>query len=127
MRLQRHLSSIQPAFSRALSMLLLAFILFGTTVEAAHTHGSLLPANRLDSAAKFLDPANDSTVNTGSPGCGDCLICQLQQHFQATVISAPSALAPLAEATRFIQSHRTIANSRIVVTRIGRAPPQISC
>ena len=49
------------AFTRVLSLLQLGFIVFGTTVEAVHTHGSLTAA-QLSSAhtAKSIFPAENT-------------------------------------------------------------------
>ncbi|HKN82695.1 MAG TPA: hypothetical protein VJW17_04635, partial [Pyrinomonadaceae bacterium] len=70
---------------RGLALLLLAFIFYGTTVEAAHRHGRVLPSPA--SAATFVGPnSSNGRLNT-TPGCNDCLICQLHQNFSATLIS----------------------------------------
>jgi hypothetical protein len=118
---------MRAAFPRALSILLLAFIICGTTVEAAHNHGNRLESNKLSSAAHFSDPATESTLDTSSLNCGDCLICQLHQNFSATVISVSPSLAPLIVTASFIQSHSLLASSQKSVTRTGRAPPKTSC
>jgi hypothetical protein len=114
-------------FPRALSILLLAFIICGTTVEAAHNHGNLGGSNRLSSAGHLSDPATEGTVDTGSLNCNDCLICQLHQNFSATVLSMTPSLAPLIVTAQFIQSHSILASSQTSVTRTGRAPPKTSC
>lgn len=118
---------MRAAFPRALSIVLLAFIVCGTTVEAAHNHGNLVASNAVASAAHFSDPATESKLGTSSPGCSDCLICQLHQHFSATVISVPPSVAPLTLAATFVHSHAITTRSQSIVTRTGRAPPQISC
>jgi len=63
---------------------------------------------------------------TSTNGAG-CLICQLHQHFSATVISVPPSVAPLALTATFVRSHAITTRSQTIVTRTGRAPPQISC
>jgi hypothetical protein len=126
-KLQDKMNSMRSAFPRALSTVLLAFMVCGTTVEAAHNHGNLIELNSVTNAAHFSDPATESKLGTSSPGCSDCLICQLHQHFSATVISVPLSIAPLTVTANFIQAHSLLARSQTRVTRTGRAPPQISC
>jgi len=118
---------LRAAFPRALSVLLLAFIVCGTTVEAAHNHSNLVESVSLSSAAHFSDPATESKLDNSSLNCSDCLICQLHQHFSATVISVPPSIAPLTLTASFTQSSVIGARSQTIVTRTGRAPPQISC
>jgi hypothetical protein len=118
---------MRAAFPRALSILLLAFIICGTTVEAAHNHGNLAGSNKVTSAAHFSDPATESKLDTGSLNCGDCLICQLHQNFSSTVLSVTPSLSPLIITASFIQSHSVLASSQTSVTRTGRAPPKTSC
>jgi hypothetical protein len=118
---------MRAAFPRALSILLLAFIICGTTVEAAHNHGNLAGSNKVTGAAHFSDPATDGKLGTSSPGCSDCLICQLHQNFSAAILSVTPSSAPLLISASFIQSHSLLASSQISVTRTGRAPPKISC
>jgi len=108
---------------RGLGLLLVVFILYGTTVEAAHRHG--LVVTQSNSATSLTNPnAGGSGTFTAKPGCHDCLICQLHQNFSATVISVKLNTAPLARVTharRFDPvSTRSIANS----PQTGRAPPQ---
>lgn len=114
----------RAGFSRWLGLLLIAFILYGTTVEAAHRHGRVLTENG-DLTA--LTHSQESGNLTGAQtGCGDCLICQLHQNFSSTLI-----------AFRFIDPpvripHRTTAVvapdllSQITSPLSGRAPPVIS-
>ena len=112
------------AFSRGLGLLLIALILYGTTVDAAHRHGRLLPASS-DSASITR---SDQTANTSgkSGGCSDCLICQLQQNLNTTLIFYRLVTPPQrlqirvpAPVSRDIFSHAGNATA-------GRAPPFIS-
>ena len=108
---------------RGLGLLLVVFILYGTTVEAAHRHGLATP--QLNSAASLTNPnAGGSGTFSTKPGCHDCLICQLHQNFSATVISVKLNTAPLARVTHAQSfapvSIRSIASS----PQSGRAPPQ---
>src|SRR5215218_5867486 len=108
---------------RALGLLLVVFIFYGTTVEAAHRHGVASPESH--SAASVTNPNSDaSSTFSARPGCSDCLICQLHQNFSATLISVKLNTQPLARVTharRFDSlSIRSIASS----SQSGRAPPQ---
>ena len=108
---------------RGLGLLLVVFILYGTTVEAAHRHGRVLPQS--NSATSLTNPnAGSSGTFKAKPGCNDCLICQLHQNFSATLITFKLNTAPIARVThaqRFDPvSSRSIANS----SQTGRAPPQ---
>src|ERR1044072_8215617 len=70
---------------RGIGLLLLIFIVYGTTVEAAHRHGGVVPAAHNHVA--FEQTGSTSTTSNSQPGCSDCLICQLHQNFSATLIS----------------------------------------
>ena len=112
-------------FSRALSLLLLGFIVYGTTVEAAHTHGSLAAANNAIVNSSFSDPATGTKANSNLLGCGDCLICQLHQHFSATLISVPPSVVPSLR-SGFLNLTAVSVHSQTSTPRTGRAPPQAS-
>jgi len=108
---------------RWLGLLLVVFIFYGTTVEAAHRHGPV--ARESNSAAALTDPGSGSSGTfNAKPGCSDCLICQLHQNFSATLISVKLTTEPLARLTHARRSDpvsiRSIANS----PQSGRAPPQ---
>jgi len=111
------------AFTRLLSLLLLGFIVYGTTVEAAHTHGSRAATGTVVGASNFSDPATDTRTTTKQPGCGDCLICQLHQNFSATLISVPPSLVPLAVGSHFFNLAAVSVVSQTNAPRRGRAPP----
>jgi hypothetical protein len=108
---------------RGIGLLLVLFILYGTTVEAAHRHG--LAATQSNSATSVTNPNSDaSNTSSAKPGCSDCLLCQLHQNLSATLISVKLNAAPL---TRVKHAHsfnpvstRSIASS----PHSGRAPPQ---
>jgi hypothetical protein len=125
---ERHSKLAKPlgASSRVLSWLLLGFIVFGTTVEAAHTHGSLAAATRFIAASNFSDPATETKVKTTLLSCGDCLICQLHQNFSTALITFRLLAPPPPE--RAIVQRLTPQDFRSQVnTPIkGRAPPFIS-
>lgn len=111
-------------FTRWLGLLLIAFIFYGTTVEAAHRHGRVLPENgnvaSLTHSDQEANPANATT------GCGDCLICQLHQNFSTTLIALRQNDPP-------VQLQHIITTvvapdllSQMISPLAGRAPPSIS-
>ena len=109
------------AFARGLSFLLLGFIVYGTTVEAAHRHGTFVDAG--NGAASFSDPGTETKLNSNLSGCSDCLICQLHQHFSATLVSLPPSVAPLGITSRFFNLTAVSVCSGTNTPRRGRAPP----
>jgi hypothetical protein len=118
--------SVRPhsAFTRVLSLLLLTFVVYGTTVEAAHTHSSLADTSTVAGVSSFSDPATESMINTTLAGCGDCLICQLHQHFSATLISVPLNQSQSSHKSGFFELSAVSINSQTTATQTGRAPPQ---
>ena len=118
--------SVRPhsAFTRVLSLLLLTFVVYGTTVEAAHTHSTLAATTTVAGASSFSDSATETTVNTTLVGCGDCLICQLHQHFSATLISVPLIQSQSSLKCRSFDLTTVSINSQTTAPRTGRAPPQ---
>jgi len=120
---QLSLRKSHSRFSRVLSFLLLGFIVYGTTVEAAHTHGGS-PASRVVSSSSFSDPATDAKGANPLVGCGDCLICQLHQNFSATLISLPPSVGPTSLSSQFVHSATIPLHTQTSAPRSGRAPPQ---
>jgi hypothetical protein len=120
----RPLQFRNPNFSRWLGLLLIAFILYGTTVEAAHRHGRVLSDNSdlssVTNSDKSGKPAGAQT------GCGDCLICQLHQNFNTTLLAFRLSDPP----ARVLHTATTIVAPdllfRIISPLAGRAPPSIS-
>jgi hypothetical protein len=107
-----------------LSFVLLGFIVYGTTVEAAHTHGNLAAAaNSAAGAATFSDPATDTKTTKTLLGCGDCLICQLHQGFSATLISVPPSLVSSSLRSRVFNASAVLVHSETTTPQRGRAPP----
>ena len=111
-------------FSRWLGLLLIAFILYETTVEAAHRHGRVLTEK---SDVTSLGHSQESGNLTGAQtGCGDCLICQLHQNFSTTLISFRLTDPPV----RILCETTAVAApdllSQITSPLSGRAPPFIS-
>jgi hypothetical protein len=108
---------------RGLSLLLLVFIFYGTTVEAAHGHGKVAStSNHATSVAAQPDSSGSST--NAKPGCNDCLICQLHQNFSATLITVKLNTQPLTLVTHASSSVPVLISSIAHSPQSGRAPPQ---
>ena len=105
-----------------ISLLLVVFILYGTTVEAAHRHGRILPTTA--SAASHVDNEQTKNLYNSKTGCSDCLICQLHQNFTTTLITLRLTDPPI----QLPQRVETVASqellSEIISPLSGRAPPQ---
>src|SRR5215813_6813008 len=82
---------------RGLGLLLVLFIFYGTTVEAAHCHGLTRPQS--NSATSLTNPDSGASTTRTKPGCNDCLLCQLHQNFSATLISVKLNTTPLVRVT----------------------------
>lgn len=111
-------------FSRWLGVLLVVFILYGTTVEAAHRHGRLLPAQA--GATAQLDNEQSQNLSTTQTGCSDCLICQLHQSFSTTLIALRQDDPPAQQPQRFVSAVPQDLISQITSPIAGRAPPSVS-
>ena len=108
---------------RGVGLLLVVFIFYGTTVEAAHRHG--LAALQSNNAASLTNPNSDaSSTFSAKPGCSDCLICQLHQNFSATLISVKLTAAPVARVTHARRFDPVSIRSTAYSAQSGRAPPQ---
>src|SRR5436189_2358353 len=112
------------SISRTVGLLLTLFILYGTTVEAAHKHGRVfIPSN--GAAAVSGTNTTESTAGTKT-GCNDCLICQLHQNFSASLVSVrPNATASGISLIVLSLDPLSI-QSRINTPQSGRAPPQVN-
>ena len=110
------------ALKRGLALLLLAFIFYGTTVEAAHRHGRALPSSA--SAASVIAPNSGSVNYNTTPGCNDCLICQLHQNFSATLISIKPNVETVTREQYLRRSDPVSIRSTTSRPASGRAPPQ---
>jgi hypothetical protein len=111
-------------FSRWLNVLLVVFILYGTTVEAAHRHNRVLPSPA--GATSQVDNEQTTDLASNKTGCNDCLICQLHQKFATTLIALRLSEAPaqLPHAVGVIIPRDLL--SQVVSPLAGRAPPFIS-
>jgi len=108
---------------RGLGLLLVLFIVYGTTVEAAHRHGVGTPQS--NSTASVTNPNSDASGTFhAKPGCSDCLICQLHQNFSATLISVKLNTTPLVRVTHALEFNPVSIRSITYSPQSGRAPPQ---
>jgi hypothetical protein len=110
--------------SRALTLLLVVFILYGTTVEAAHRHGRVVPSG--SNAAAVVDPGLAKNLASGPIGCSECLICQLHQNFSTTLITFRQIDAPAHLRTQFFDIALAGCHSITNAPRKGRSPPPTS-
>ena len=111
------------ALARWLSLLLVVFILYGTTVEAAHRHGRVLPNHQATSQVESDQPNSPLSSKTG---CSDCLICQLHQHFATTLIAFRLVDDPAQIQIRVTTTVPADVHFRLTAPTAGRAPPSIS-
>jgi hypothetical protein len=110
------------AFARGLGLLLVLFIFYGTTIEAAHGHGRV--PSTASHAGSLVEPDTGSGISTTKPGCSDCLICQLHQNFSATVISVKPIGEQITRITHSRRSEPISIRSLASSPSHGRAPPQ---
>ena len=108
---------------RWLGLLLLVFIFYGTTVEAAHRHGNLPSVSNHATSFDAAPESGSSTINA-KRGCNDCLICQLHQNFSATLISVKLNTQAVARITHACSSVTVLVSSIGRIPQSGRAPPQ---
>ncbi|MEP6912545.1 MAG: hypothetical protein ABI923_07310 [bacterium] len=113
----------QAAFTRVLSFLLLSFIVYGTTVEAAHKHGNLVREKDVGGPASVSNPGSGTARSTNFGGCGDCLICQLHLQFSTTLTSKPPTVVPSSLRSRIFNLTAVSVTSRTDAPGRGRAPP----
>ena len=118
--IQNHAATLR----RGLGLFLVVFILYGTTVEAAHRHGRILPSN---SHATVLNDSDKPATPLGSKvGCSDCLICQLHQSFNTTLIAFRIADPPSRPRIKPATVLPRDVLSQVTGPIAGRAPPSIS-
>ena len=106
---------------RVLSFLLLCLVFYGSTVQAVHKHGTTLPAQA--EAVSVSTPAPEDSSTSGLQSCDDCLICQLQQSFSATLVTYRDLDTPAAQTVGFFEAGTKPASSFVTIRESGRAPP----
>nr|AAP58550.1 hypothetical protein [uncultured Acidobacteriota bacterium] len=126
MNSRRHSKFVRPqrALARLVSLILLSFIVHGTTVEAVHRHGTIRPVSETGQSVRDANSGDDGI--SAPSGCGACLICQLQQNFSTGHTNA-FHVSPQPIATHHsTQVSALDISSSIVAPRSGRAPPVAS-
>lgn len=110
-------------FSRAVSLLLLILVIYGTAVEAAHRHGRILGS--ADPAQVFSVSNTDDSKGLINVlvGCSDCLICQLHQHFATSLVTVRHSSSPPRTDLKILHPTFGTLRSRTNTTQTGRAPP----
>ena len=118
--IQNHAATLK----RGLGLLLVVFIFYGTIIEAAHRHGRVVPSG--STANSLADTQHTSTPAGSKIGCSDCLICQLHQHFNTTLLAFRVADPPAPVRINIPAALPRDIISELTGTRAGRAPPSIS-
>jgi len=121
--LMRAFQNQSNALARWLTLLLVAFILYGTTVEAAHRHGRVLPNHH---AASLVESDQTNSPVNSKTGCSDCLICQLHQSFATTLIAYRVVDPPARLQIRVTTAVPPDVHFQLTGSTAGRAPPFIS-
>jgi hypothetical protein len=121
--LMRAFQNQRNALARWLSLLLVVFILYGTTVEAAHRHGRVLPNHH---AASLVESDQPNSPVSSKTGCSDCLICQLHQNFATTLIAFRLVEPPAPIQIRVTTAVPPDVHFQLIGPTAGRAPPSIS-
>jgi len=120
--MMRAFQNQSASLKRGVGLLLLVFIVYGTTVEAAHRHGRVVP--RSNPAESSFDKTGTTSTSPTTQGCSDCLICQLHQNFSATLISVTPVPEALVSHTQIPQLNPVSIRSIAHTPQSGRAPPQ---
>jgi len=121
--LMRAFQNQSTALARGLSLLLVALILYGTTVEAAHRHGRVLANHQ---AASLVESDQTTSPVNSTTGCSDCLICQLHQNFATTLIAYRLVAPPVQLQIRVTTAAPPDVHFQLTGPTAGRAPPFIS-
>jgi hypothetical protein len=112
----------QSTISRAVAGLLLVFVIYGTTIEAAHRHGRIFGAEQ--SQTHSLSTSETAGENSSTfLSCAECLICQLQQHFSASLVTVRDSNSPAIAFAEIAGFKSPSIESRSTTSSSGRAPP----
>jgi hypothetical protein len=110
-------------FTRWVGLLLAVFIVYGTTVEAAHRHGRVLSTTGVTS---LVNPDQTTSPANGKTSCSDCLICQLHQNFSTTLIAFRLVDPPAQVLITTTERVAPDSLQPLLGPTSGRAPPSIS-
>jgi hypothetical protein len=108
-------------FSRVLSLLLLGFVVYGTTIAAAHRHGRIV--NTDSSLTKSISQPNGTSSLNGQRGCNECALCQLHLYSSTALITIRAGVAPLSTRIEHQNPEPTVFKSSVTTPKKGRAPP----
>ena len=111
-----------PIFSRVLSLLLLGFVVYGTTIAAAHRHGTVLDTDSGRTSA-VSQPSGTSTLNGGQFGCNECVLCQLHQYSSTALIPIRTGITQLNTRSELRNPEPIFVQSLTKTPQKGRAPP----
>ncbi|MCM3869945.1 MAG: hypothetical protein ND895_04535 [Pyrinomonadaceae bacterium] len=122
---KRHSANLFPrtSLARVLSSLLLVFILYGTTIEAAHRHGRVLNTEATEQSHSVSNPSVPTTHANGQFGCSECLICQLQKTFSATLVTVRAVSSPPIARLELTIPAAIAFKAQTNTPQKGRAPP----
>ncbi|HWN08517.1 MAG TPA: hypothetical protein VNO50_04475 [Pyrinomonadaceae bacterium] len=109
--------------ARVVSLLLLSFIVYGTTVASAHKHSAVFGPTPQAPTAAFSEPETNSTTDLNLAGCGECLICQLHQDFSTSLIVERDSSSPPPTRLLISQASFELQQTRAATSHSGRAPP----
>lgn len=112
-----------PGFSRVLSLLLLGFVVYGTTIAAAHRHGKVFDANSSGLTASVSQPNGTSSLNGGQIGCNECVLCQFHQYSSTALITIRTGITELNTRSELPDLEPIVAQSIANTPQKGRAPP----
>ena len=101
------------------------FVLYGTTIEAAHRHGRILGSDG-SSTHSISEKQNAGNLTGGTLSCAECLICQLHQHFSTSLAAVRDISVPTQVHANVFSSAAVVLTTRSRATNTGRAPPFIS-
>ena len=121
-RLTTRFKNQNAALMRIVSLLLVAFIFYGTTVEAAHCHRQVRTTTSQTSS--LIDPSLAKNLTSGASSCTDCLICQLQQNFSTTCLSLRPHVDEAGIHILVRGSDPIGIRAQANTPQTGRAPPQ---
>ena len=113
-----------PSLSRVVGVLLVFFVFYGTTVEAAHRHGRVPGPN--ESQTSVTTPGSAQNPFGTTTGCNDCLTCQLHQHLFASLVSLRTDHTRLSARALPQETHTVSITSLICSPHAGRAPPKVN-
>jgi hypothetical protein len=113
--------SFRPAkFRQTLGCLLLLMIIYGATVEAAHSHGAV--STDTPGIAAISD-AGGLHSDTNHSHYRECVMCQFQQQLFNGLVHAPLLALTLSTQIAFASTLTVLHLSSPITQPTGRAPP----